>query len=218
MNETKKQDLKLRIIEAAREVLISKGYRNLSLRKIARKIGVSATSIYLYFKGKDDLVHTLIEEAIERLNKQLENAVVEDSNPPAAKLKTLAQAYVDFALRHPREYQVIYLVSSDEMTRYPKEKFRKARKGYGLVLDVLAEGVKAGMIEAEKPSIAAYTFWAQLHGVMSVVLSKRLDTRIDQNEFIEEAINHIISGYMQQGSLEMDELNQAWNIKLNSEK
>lgn len=214
MNETKEQDLKLRIIEAAREVLLSEGYRNLSLRKIARRIGVSATSIYLYFKGKDDLVHALIEVAIERLNNQLENAVVKKSEPPAEKLQRLAQAYVDFALRHSREYQVIYLVSSDEMTRYPKEKFRKARKGYELVLEVLAEGVKAGVIEAEKPSIAAYTFWAQLHGVMSVVLSKRLDTRIDQNEFIEEAINHIISGYKQQGplgqdSLEMDEINRS---------
>lgn len=203
MKETNNQSLKLRIVSAAREVLLSEGYRNLSLRKIAHSIGVSATSIYLHFESKDDLVHTLIEEAIEQLNKKLEISVV-NKESPAKKLEALAQTYVSFALQHPREYQVIYLVSSEEMTRYPKEKFRKARKGYGLVLDVLTEGINAGVIEEEKPSIAAYTFWAQLHGVMSVVLSERLDTRIDQNEFIKEAIGHIIIGYIQEDALKME--------------
>ncbi len=94
------------------------------------------------------------------------------------------------------------------MTRYPKEKFRKARKGYELVLQVLEEGIKEGIVQEQKPKIASYTFWAQLHGVLSVVLSKRLDTRIDQQEFIEEAIDHIISGYRQKTSLEAEDLDK----------
>lgn len=207
MEDVKKQSLKLKIIEAAREVLLSEGYHNLSLRKIARKVGTSATSIYLHFEGKNDLIHCLIEAAIERLNDQLQAALPEKGNP-IQKLETLAWAYIDFALTYPREYQVIYLVSSDEMSRYPKEKFRKARKGYGLVLHVLEEGIKEGIVKEKKPRIASYTFWAQLHGVLSIVLSKRLDTRIDQEEFIEEAIDHIISGYRQKTSLEAEELDR----------
>lgn len=207
MKETKKHGLKHQIIEAAREVLLSEGYRNLSLRKIARKIDVSATSIYLHFESKDDLVHCLIEQAIKRLNNHLQAALPEKGSP-IKKLEKLAWAYVDFALNRPREYQVIYLVSSDEMTRYPKEKFRKARKGYELVLEVLEEGIKQEIVQEDKPRIASYTFWAQLHGVLSVVLSKRLDARIDQKEFIEEAINHIISGYKQKTSLEAKELDK----------
>ncbi len=194
MNRTEKLSLKNRIIEAARQVLLSEGYRNFSLRKIAREIDVSATSIYLHFENKDDLVHTLMEEAIERLNTRLQQ-VADEAEGPIAKLEALAYEYVQFALKYQREYQIIHLTSSDEMTRYPKEKFRKARKGYEIVSKVLQEGVNAGLIAEEKPRMAAYTFWAQLHGVMSVVLSKRLDTRIDQQEFIDEAIDHIIDGY-----------------------
>lgn len=200
MEQVKKKGLKEQIIDAAREVLLSRGYRNFSLRKIAAEIGVSATSIYLHFENKDDLVHTLIDEAIEELNARLQASVVQGVGP-LSKLNALAREYVRFALDHPREYRVIYLVSSEEMTRYPKEKFRRARKGYEIVTSVLREGVESGIITEEKPRIAAYTFWAQLHGVMSVVLSKRLDTRIDQNEFIEEAISHIIQGYQQRTSL-----------------
>lgn len=194
MDKAKDLSLKDRIVEAARQVLLSEGYRNFSLRKIARQIDVSATSIYLHFENKDDLVHTLMEEAIERLNNQL-HQVADAADSPIEKLEALAYEYVQFALKYKREYQIIHLTSSDEMTRYPKEKFRKARKGYEIVSDVLQEGVKAGIIAEDKPRLAAYTFWAQLHGVMSVVLSKRLDTRIDQQEFIDEAIEHIIDGY-----------------------
>ncbi|NGP89984.1 TetR/AcrR family transcriptional regulator [Fodinibius halophilus] len=200
MNKTEEKSLKEQIIDAARKVLLAKGYRNFSLRKIAGEIDVSATSIYLHFENKDDLVHTLMEEAIARLNKQLEQKVAEVDDP-ISKLEALAREYVSFALKHPREYQVIYLISSDEMTRYPKEKFRKARKGYEIVTDVLKEGVESGLIAESRPRLAAYTFWAQLHGVMSVVLSKRLDNRIEQEEFIEEAIDHIIKGYQLRTSL-----------------
>lgn len=200
MDKTKEQDLKQRILDAARHVLLSEGYRNFSLRKIARKIDVSATSIYLHFESKDDLVHNIIEDAIERLNNQLESSIA-GIEGPIQKLEALAYEYADFALKHPREYQVIYLISSDEMSRYPKEKFRKARKGYEIVTDVLNEGVDSGLIVEKKPRMAAYTFWAQLHGVMSVVLSQRLDTRIDQQQFIEEAIDHIIKGYQVRTSL-----------------
>jgi len=200
MAQTEEKSLKERIIDAARQVLLSDGYRNFSLRKIAREIGVSATSIYLHFENKDDLVHSLMEEAIERLNTQLE-AQIDTEKDPIIKLEALAREYIGFALNHPREYQVIYLISSDEMTRYPKEKFRKARRGYEIVISVFEQGVESGLIVEEKPRIAAYTFWAQLHGVMSVVLSKRLDNRIDQTEFIEEAIDHIIKGYQLRTSL-----------------
>lgn len=210
MPDNSKSDLKTRIIKAAREVLLKKGYRSLSLRTIARKTDVSATSIYLHFENKDDLVHTLMEQAISRLNNKLKDEVLQYEDP-IKKLEALAQKYVNFALNHPREYQVIYLISSDEMTRYPKDKFRKARRGYEIVTQVLQEGVESGLLSESQPRIAAYTFWAQLHGVMSVVLSKRLDVRIDRQEFIEESINHIIKGYQIRTSIKTDTLSENVN-------
>lgn len=194
MGKTGDADLKQKIVTAARKVLLADGYRNFSLRKVARQVDISATSIYLHFENKDELVHALMEEAIERLNLRLQEKV-HSASDPLAKLNALAHEYAAFALEHPREYQVIYLTSSDEMSRYPKEKFRKARKGYELVAQVLQEGAQRCQLKDTRPRIASYTFWAQLHGVMSVVLSKRLDRRIDQQEFINESIRHIMDGY-----------------------
>lgn len=202
MPRKKKQELKERLLDSARLLLAREGYRNFSLREVARDVGVSATSVYLHFEGKDDLIHTLMEESIDLLNNKLEE-VSKQSLEPIKKLEALAHQYVEFALQNPREYQVIYMVGSDEMTRYPKEKFRKARRGYEIIINAIEEGIKKGLLDEPQPRIAAYTFWAQLHGVMSVVLSKRLDTRINQNEFIEQAIDHIIYGFHVRTALEI---------------
>jgi AcrR family transcriptional regulator len=187
-------DLRDRLLESARKILLDEGQRNFSLRKIARETGVSATSIYLHFDSKDHLIHVLMEESIDQLNNRLEKSI-QNSTDPIEKLNILARVYVEFALENTEEYQIIYMVSSDQMSRYPKEKFRKARRGYEIVTEVLEEGVRKNLLDEDRPRVAAYTFWAQLHGVISVVISRRLDNRLDQQEFIEQAIEHIIHGF-----------------------
>lgn len=186
--------LRNKILDASRTLLLEEGYRSFSLRKAARNTGVSATSIYLHFENKDHLIHTLIDESIQKLNEQLAATAAKHVDP-IERLEALAWTYVDFALNCPREYQIIYFVSSDEMARYPKEKFRKARRGYELLTSTIEEGVEKEIMTEDDPRTASYTLWAQLHGVMSVVLTKRLDSRIDQSEFIEQAIQHIIDGF-----------------------
>ncbi len=194
MPEAEENTLRGKIIDCSRKLLLEEGYRSFSLRKVARNAGISATSIYLHFDNKDHLVHTLIDESIQKLNFKLAETASAKLDP-AERLEALARTYVDFALNNPREYRIIYVVSLDEMARYPKEKFREARKGYQLLTATIEEGVEEGIMVEDDPKTASYTFWAQLHGIMSVVLTKRLDTQIDQSAFIEQAIQHIIDGF-----------------------
>lgn len=189
-----------KILNASRTLLVTHGYQKLSMRKIAQEIGVSATSIYIHFKNKDHLLHTLMEHSIESLSKAIEKPDIENLTA-AEKVEAIAKAYVNFATANPEEYQVIYLVKSHEMERYPKEKFRKVRRGYDLLAHVIEDAVKSGAIEESNPLLAAYTIWAQLHGVVSVVINNRLDFRISREDFLNSAIEHILQGYFIRTSL-----------------
>lgn len=175
--------------------MFTKGYSSLSMRKIAKEIGVSATSIYLYFENKDHLVHTLIEESVEELSRAIEQSAAQKIST-IDKFEAIIRAYVEFAMSYSEKYQVIYVMLSSEMSRYPKEKFRKARRGYALLESVIKKGIEEGLMELDEPQIAAYSIWAQLHGVISVVLNQRLDSKIDRNKFIEESIEHIVQGFL----------------------
>ena len=60
-------DLRRSLMDEARRMLLSDGYTSLSMRKLAKSVGCTATSIYLYFSNKDALIHALIDEGMEGL-------------------------------------------------------------------------------------------------------------------------------------------------------
>ncbi len=188
-------NLRDRILEKSKAMLLENGFKGLSMRKIAKETGVTATSIYLHFDNKDHLLHALMEQAIEHLSKSIEKAAL-GLTDAVEIIEAIIRSYIHFALKHPMEYQVIYLVKTEEMARYPKEKFRKARRGYELLSKAIQQGVDKGELEVENPLISAYSIWAQLHGIISVVMNNRLDKRIDTQEFLNSSIEHILHGFL----------------------
>ena len=187
--------LREEILDVSKEILIREGFSKMSMRRIAKQANVSATSIYLHFKNKDDLLLTLIEESIDNLKSALIE-VLDSSADLINQLELIAHRYVDYALKNPQEYEIIYMVRPEEMPKYPKEKFRDVRSAYELIAEIIREGERKEHIEVEDSLISAYTLWAQIHGVVSVILNKRLDTRIPQDQFINQAIEHIVKGFI----------------------
>ena len=61
---------------------------------------------------------------------------------------------------------------------------------------MIQEGINEGLMSLDQPLISAYSIWAQLHGIIDVVLNKRLDSRIEQSKFIKESIDQIIQGFL----------------------
>lgn len=187
--------LRNEILDVSRNLLIQYGFGKLSMRNIANHANVTATSIYLHFDNKDDLLLALIEESIEHLKENLIREI-DSSKDLIQQLEDLARGYIQFALEHPQEYEIIYMVRPEEMPRYPKEKFQEIRSAYELLAEIIEKGKQEDLIDVENSMISAYTLWAQLHGVVSVILSKRLDIRIPQQEFINQATEHIIQGFI----------------------
>jgi len=185
------------ILQVSRTLLIKEGFGKMSMRKIANEVDVSATSIYLHFKNKDELILALIETSIAKLANVLQQQL-EDGDDPIRKLEKMADGFIHFALNHPQEYEIIYMVRPEEMPKFPKEKFNQIRKIYELLADIIEEGQQRGVLHVQDPLLSAYTVWAQLHGVASVVISKRLDTRIPTETFLKQAVDHIIQGFISQ--------------------
>jgi AcrR family transcriptional regulator len=187
--------LQEQILNESRKLLISEGFSRMSMRRIAKEVGVSATSIYLHFKNKDELLLTLIDQSIDKLIENLEESVLNGSDP-IEKLELAGREYLNFATTHPQEYEIIFSVRPEEMPKYPKEKFQNIRRGYELMAGIIEEGIEKEFIEEENPLLAAYTIWSQLHGAVSVILNQRLDTRIDREKFLQHALEHSIDGFV----------------------
>jgi len=185
------------ILKVSRIILVEDGFGKMSMRRIARRADVSATSIYLHFQNKDELLLTLIETSISNLATALESSF-SDHDEPELKLRKMADSFIAFALENPQEYEIIYMVRPEEMPKFPREKFQQIRGIYELLSEIIDEGSRKGVFEVEDSLTSAYTIWAQLHGVASVIISRRLDTRIPTEKFVDQAIDHVMQGFITQ--------------------
>lgn len=102
-------DLESAIKETAWNQIAEKGAPALSLRAIARELGITAPAIYNYFPRRDDLVTALIVDAFTSLGElqkdSLKNLPEDDLS---ARLTTLGLAYRDWAITYPQRYQLIF--------------------------------------------------------------------------------------------------------------
>src|SRR5258708_19742260 len=98
--DQEKQELRHAILTAAGELFLEHGYERFSLRKVAERIGYSPTTIYLYFRDKDDLLFTVVDEGFGRFGQQLEAAAA-STQDPWERLIALGRASLAFGFHNP---------------------------------------------------------------------------------------------------------------------
>jgi AcrR family transcriptional regulator len=186
-------DLRRVILDQSRSLLLEQGFDRISMRKIAQAVGCSATSIYLYFKNKDALLHALIEEGFERMYHSL---VELDLNglDPLKRIKKLCRGFIDFGLKNPEYYEIMFQLHPKHMERYPVEKFRKARRNIDLIMNQIIEGHQHGIFFIPDARVVANVILATLHGGVSLLNAGRVDSRVGQESFIETIIASVLAG------------------------
>jgi AcrR family transcriptional regulator len=102
-------NLEAAIKETAWKQITEFGASALSLRAIARELGITAPAIYNYFQRRDDLVTVLIVDAFTSLGESQKNSLTNlPEDDLAARLTTLGLAYRDWAVVYPQRYQLIF--------------------------------------------------------------------------------------------------------------
>src|SRR5262245_21670650 len=100
------EGLKPAILDAARALCFSEGVTGISARKIARRVGCSATAIYLHYRNLGDVLHHLRMEGHQLLAEYFRTA--DPALPPLERLREMGRAYHRFGLDHPNYYELMF--------------------------------------------------------------------------------------------------------------
>lgn len=171
----RKEDVKGLILDAAKKLFVEQGYPSASIRKIASAIGYSPTTIYLYYKDKNDIVYALHQEGFAIL-KTLFTSLLEVESP-FERLKAIGRTYLQFARNHPDYYEVMFMVKEpmDFLNcEANKENWEEGKQVFGLLLAAIHECQKEGYFKGCNPEFVALQAWAVVHGLCSLYLSTRL--------------------------------------------
>ncbi len=186
-------DLRRSILDTSRHLLVAEGYSGLSMRRIAKSVGCSATSIYLHFESKDALVHTLIDEGMDMLYQQLRQAY-EEVELPLERIKAMCSAYVEFGSSNPEYYEVMFMLHPERMERYPAEKYRRARRNLEIFQSAIERAADAGHIDRSDAELQTQVRWTALHGAVALMIARRVDVRIDREVYVGGVISHAVAG------------------------
>lgn len=144
------------IKETARQQLAVEGADRLSLRAVARDLGMSPSALYRYFPGRDDLLTALIIEAYDALGEAAERAVAElPATDTAARWRVGCRALHDWAIEHPHEFALLY-GSPVPGYRAPTDTIGPATRVPDLLFAVVRDAYRYGQL-APTPTEPALT-------------------------------------------------------------
>ena len=149
------------ITEIARRQLATEGAARLSLRAVAREMGMVSSAIYRYFKSRDDLLTTLIIDGYNAVGAAVEKAGA--ACPPenyAARWLAACRAVRDWALAHPHEYALVYgsPVPGYEAPEQTIEPASRSAAVFGKIIgDAYRAGATAGPPGPMVPVPASFT-------------------------------------------------------------
>jgi AcrR family transcriptional regulator len=174
-------DVRKQILEHASALFLEDGLDGFSMRKLARRVGVTAPAIYRHFEGRDALLMELIRDSAQTMMSYLVRALRGAS--PMDRLKRAGEAYIDFALDHPR----YFLLHSSLCARLDPEAMDA-----GVGRDVAAIGqfwedrvrecVEAGDFRPGTPDEIGLTLWAHAYGLVSLYLGGSLGSAMEVDD------------------------------------
>ena len=159
-------DLEERILRAADALWKRGGEKSLTMRAVARAAGTNTPAVYRRFKDRRDLVRALVLRIATRIRKYFE---------AADTLEEIAEAYMEFALRHPHEYVLFYAHAQELSPRRgtgPVRPLRETRPNFAYVESLLADRL-GGTVEDH--TRLALALWATMHGAAMMILTRSIN-------------------------------------------
>jgi AcrR family transcriptional regulator len=169
LREQARRSVRHAILDAARMLFTREGNAGLTMRRLARQLGYTPRTIYLYFADKDDLLSELIEEDVGRLVDHLEAAAAEQPDP-GRRLDAVALAYVTFGLEHPHAYEAAFMQTHHPLTREAAA-LQRHMQGRRLVETLTRVVRESGRVPPELDlELVVQALRCALHGVVSMRL------------------------------------------------
>lgn len=168
--EAEQQELRQAILNAAGELLLERGYEGFSMRRLAARIGYSATTLYLYFENKDDLLFTLLDEGYWQFGERLAQAA-DSTDDPLERLARIGRAYIRFGLENPVHYQLMFMRRSDYLWTRMSEREHDRVDSLQVLQGAVRSALQAGVVKPAPAEVYDLSLWSMVHGVVALFIA-----------------------------------------------
>ncbi|MFZ5565243.1 MAG: TetR/AcrR family transcriptional regulator [Thermodesulfobacteriota bacterium] len=195
-----------RILDTALEIIIQEGFENLSLRKIASRLGVTPTTLYNYYSNKDELNLMIrvrgFEKLFDLMTKQAKPHT--DIEP---RFKAMLRGYVEFGLTYPSYYDIMFNLHTPKYLDYmgtdieplAHHEKQNALKCLALFIEPLNAYIPGNGLKKDRFVLyQVVKFWSDLHGLITLHNSRLFHEVLDDvDSFIKQRTTDLIDTLLQ---------------------
>jgi AcrR family transcriptional regulator len=184
--QRERDEVRAKIMNAARELFATQGVEAVSVRKIADAVEYSPTIIYQHFADKESLLRELCTEDFGALAATF-NQIAHVADP-IKRIEQIGLAYARFGLEHPNHYRLMFMapcpgekLTDDDLAR----KGNPDEDGYAFLRHAVSEAIAAGRYREEltDADLISQVVWSAVHGVVALQIVKGNDPWLEWRPF-----------------------------------
>jgi AcrR family transcriptional regulator len=177
------------VVATARAQLERDGSAELSLRAVARELGVTAPALYAYVEDKRELMAAVATEHFERLIERFEAV---DEPDPVARVRAVSRAYVDHAVASPALFRLMFNYppsSAGEVEAFPP-----ATRAFEVAAGATADAMAQGLLRTTDVALVSMVMWAAMHGLAEILLMGFSFDQAGAEQLITATIDTMVAG------------------------
>ncbi len=187
----KHTDLREACIQEALVIIEATGIESLSLREIARRLGVSHQAPYKHFASRDHVLAEIVSRCFEAFAQYLDDSM--HGNDAASDMEAMGRAYFRYALTHPLQYRLMFATSLPNPQQHPTM-MNNARHAFAMLHDGITamRHTQNQPVDAEQTALDALFVWSSVHGLASILQSQALARLALSDKVLEQATDHLL--------------------------
>jgi AcrR family transcriptional regulator len=194
------RQLRDEILAATERMLLETGSsRAVSIRAVARAVGVTPPSIYRHFADKTTLIFEVCARHFTALEDHIRQACA-GIDDPVETLVALGKAYIEFGVANPEPYRVMFMTRHDEAPEEFQGRVLAESAAFDRLMHCVQACIDAGRFRPECTDAyrVSLGFWARVHGLTSLQVSK--PQMAWPGDFLEDYAQTCLRGVVRAGA------------------
>ncbi len=186
--------LKQTLVDAAIALVAEVGTSGFTLREVARRAGVSHNAPYRHFRDKSDLLAAVAVQGYQLLTTSLKRSAAQGTDA-GEQLRFCGRGYLNFALRWPQHFQVMFDLPSHRETHLAYH--AAGKEAFDTLLRHITQCQITGLLPEGNPEPMALAAWSLVHGIAKLANSGQLPlSRSAIPVFTDQVSSILFAGYV----------------------
>lgn len=181
--EKQKMEIRKLILDASIKLFIEEGFDHVTIRKIADLIEYSPTTVYLYFKDKDEIFYALHDIGFQKMQELNRNLAA--INNPLLRLHKMGENYLSFGMENPEFYNLMFIMGEPmkKLTEMGCD-WQSGDTALHALRNTVIECMEKNYIAKGDPHLVSLSVWSFVHGLVSLAIRERMEKFVPEKDMM----------------------------------